>query len=54
MVGVEFLTGVGQVPEEAYFIFAPTQDSRLPRRTGTGDRFVLRPTDLRGDVIRNW
>ena len=25
MVGVEFLTGVGKLPKEAYFIFAPVK-----------------------------
>jgi kynurenine formamidase len=25
MVGVEFLIGVGQVPDEAYFVFAPVK-----------------------------
>ena len=45
MVGVEFLTNLGSLPADAYFLFAAGQDSRLPRRTGAGDRPVLKVGD---------
>ena len=54
MVGVEFLHNVGKIPAGGVLPVRGRQDSRLPRRSGPGDRAVLTtaPPGNTGSAVR--